>query len=245
MKRTIGMPGLGWLLRLPQMVAVALLFNLALPGLTLGARAAEAAGQVRVVAFGDSLTAGYGLAQADAFPVQLERALKAKGIGVEIVNAGVSGDTSGGGLQRLDWAVPPGTQAVILELGANDALRGIDPDLTKQALDKIITRLKARNIAVLVAGMRAPANWGPEYVVRFDALFPELAGRHGALLYPFFLEGVAGKAALNQGDGLHPTAAGIAEIVTRILPSVEKLIEAARSGSAGGTAGGATPASKS
>ena len=211
-------------LRLLHMVAAALLFNVA----ALPSRAQQGAPPLRIVAFGDSLTAGYGLGQSDAFAAQLERALQAKGHIVSVANAGVSGDTSGGGLQRLDWAVPPGTQAVILELGANDALRGIDPDLTRQALDTILSRLKARDVAVLVAGMRAPANWGPEYVARFDALFGELAAKHGALLYPFFLDGVVGRAALNQGDGLHPTAAGVGEIVTRILPSVEKLIAAAR-----------------
>lgn len=216
--------------RLMQMVAVVLLVNAVAVSAALSEppKSAEAARPLRLVALGDSLTAGLGLAQSDAFPAQLERSLRSKGYRVDVANAGVSGDTSGGGLQRLDWAVPQGTDAVIVELGANDALRGIDPALTRQALDKILTRLAARGIPALVAGMKAPANWGPDYVTKFDPLFAELAAKHGAMLYPFFLDGVVGRVDLNQGDGLHPTAAGIAEIVARILPSVEKLLAVAQ-----------------
>ncbi|SIR37640.1 arylesterase [Bosea sp. TND4EK4] len=179
---------------------------------------------LKLVALGDSLTAGYNLPASAAFPVVLEKALREKGVAVDIVNAGVSGDTTQGGLERLDWSVPDGTDGVILELGANDALRGIDPALPRQALEAIVTRLKARNIPVLLAGMYAPRNLGAEYTRRFDAIFPELAQRYGLVLYPFFLEGIAGDKALNQADGLHPTAEGVKVIVRNILPSVERFI---------------------
>jgi acyl-CoA thioesterase-1 len=206
--------------RVVQMVAAVVLFNLSAGG----AMAGDAVKPIRIVAFGDSLTAGYGLAPNDAFPVQLERVLRAKGYNIEIVNAGVSGDTTGGGLARFDWAIPDGTDAVILELGANDALRGIDPELTRKALDQILAKLKARNIKVLIAGMKAPSNWGADYVAKFDPIFPELAAKYGAKLYPFFLAGIAQRQDLNQSDGLHPTAKGVGEIVNRILPATEQLI---------------------
>lgn len=183
---------------------------------------------VKIVAFGDSLTAGYLLPPEDAFPSQLQAALKAKGLRAEVANAGVSGDTTAAGLERLDWAVPKGTDAVILELGANDGLRGLAPADARKNLDQIITRLKARNITVLLAGMRAPSNWGTQYARDFDGMFQDLADKHGLLLYPFFLEGVAMNAALNLDDGLHPNAKGVAEIVRRILPSVEELIARTR-----------------
>ncbi len=191
-------------------------------GSTVPSHAADA--PVRIVAFGDSLTAGYRLQPSQAFPVQLQAALKANGHDVEIANAGVSGDTASGGLERFDWAVPEGTEAVILELGANDALRGIDPKQTRASLDAILTKLKARNIDVLLAGMVAPRNWGEPYRAEFDVIYPELAKTHETLLYPFFLEGVATDAKLNLDDGLHPTAGGIGKIVERILPNVEELI---------------------
>lgn len=177
-----------------------------------------------MVALGDSLTAGYMLKPSDAFPEQLERALAAKGHAVEIANAGVSGDTSAAGLDRLDWSVPDGTEVVILELGANDALRGIDPGLTRRALEDIIVRLKARKIEVLLAGMSAPENWGASYSDAFNQIYVDLAKKHGLVLYPFFLEGVALKPDLNLEDGLHPTAKGIGEIVTRIMPRVEEVL---------------------
>jgi acyl-CoA thioesterase-1 len=183
---------------------------------------------VQIVALGDSLTAGFGLAAQDAFPAKLEAALRAKGHAVKVVNAGVSGDTASGGLGRLDWSVAPETDAVIVELGANDALRGIDPKVTREALDTILRRLKERNIPVLVAGMRAPRNLGEDYERRFNAIYPELAGKHGTLLYPFFLEGVATEARLNQRDGLHPTAEGVDAIVRAILPKVEELVRRAQ-----------------
>jgi acyl-CoA thioesterase-1 len=183
-----------------------------------------AAEPVKIVALGDSLTAGFGLPREAAFPARLEAALRAKGHAVEIVNAGVSGDTPSGGLARLDWSVPEGTDAVILELGANDGLRGIDPNVTRAALDGILRRLKERRIAVLFTGMHAPRNMGADYVRAFDAIFPQLAAAHDVVFYPFFLEGVVGDRALNQGDGIHPTAAGIETIVKRILPKAEELI---------------------
>jgi acyl-CoA thioesterase-1 len=179
---------------------------------------------LKIVAFGDSLTAGFGVPAEAAFPVKLAAALKAKGQNVEIVNAGVSGDTASGGLARVDWSVQDGTDAVILELGANDALRGIDPKVTRAALDSILKKFKARNIPVLLAGMRAPRNMGPDYAREFDAIYPEVAAAHGAIFYPFFLDGVATDAKLNQADGIHPTAAGVDVIVGRIMPKVEELI---------------------
>ena len=183
---------------------------------------------MKIVALGDSLTAGPGLPVDAAFPARLAAALKAKGIAATIVNAGVSGDTASGGLGRLDWSVPPGTEAVILELGANDALRGIDPAVTKTALDSILKKLKDRHIAVLLAGMRAPRNLGPEYVGAFDAIYPALASTHAVVFYTFFLDGVAGDPKLNHSDGLHPNAAGVDAIVAGIMPQVEKLIARAR-----------------
>jgi acyl-CoA thioesterase-1 len=183
---------------------------------------------VKIVAFGDSLTAGLGVPAEAAFPAKLAAALRAKGQNVEIVNAGVSGDTASGGLARVDWSVQEGTDAVILELGANDALRGIDPKVTRAALDSILKKFKTRNIPVLLAGMRAPRNMGPDYARQFDAIFPELAEQYDAIFYPFFLDGVATEAKLNQPDGIHPTAAGVDIIVGRILPQVEALIAEVR-----------------
>jgi acyl-CoA thioesterase-1 len=183
---------------------------------------------VTIVAFGDSLTAGLGLTASEAFPAQLQRTLEAKGIAATVVNAGVSGDTTSGGLSRLDWSVPDGTDAVILELGANDALRGVDPAVTRKALDAMLHRFQERRIPVLLCGMMAPPNLGAEYGRAFNAIYPELAASSGAILYPFFLTGVAADPKLNQRDGLHPTAAGVAVIVDRILPQVEDLIARTR-----------------
>jgi acyl-CoA thioesterase-1 len=173
--------------------------------------------------------AGFGLPANEAFPAQLERALKRKGQAVEIVNAGVSGDTASGGLARLDWSVPDGTDAVIVELGANDMLRGVDPKVTRGALGEIVRRLKARNIEVLLIGMRAAPNLGPDYGRAFDAIYPELAASQDVAFYPFFLDGIAAAAQLNQPDGLHPTAAGVAMIVARVLPKVEDVLLRVRS----------------
>jgi acyl-CoA thioesterase-1 len=181
---------------------------------------------VRMVVLGDSLSAGLGLSASAAFPARLQKSLETKGIEVDMINAGVSGDTSSGGRDRLDWSVPEGTEAVILELGANDALRGTDPAVTRAALSDILTRLKARKIAVLMCGMLAPPNYGAEYAARFNAIYPELSKSFGVPLYPFFLEGVAADAKLNQADGLHPTADGVDIIVKNIVPMVEALLGA-------------------
>ena len=180
---------------------------------------------VKLVVFGDSLVAGYGLPASAAFPVRLQAALAAKGRAIVIENAGVSGDTVQAGLDRLDWSIGEGVDGVIVELGANDALRGLDPARAKAGLDAIITRLKDRGIAVMLAGMRAPPNLGPDYAARFDAMFAELATKHDIVLYPFFLDGVAARRELNQNDGIHPTAEGVNVIVERILPTVERFLD--------------------
>jgi acyl-CoA thioesterase-1 len=178
---------------------------------------------IKLAVLGDSLTAGYGLPAA--FPVRLQKALAEKGIATDIHNAGVSGDTMSGGRDRLEWSIPPGTEAVIVELGANDALRGVDPGVARGALDDILTKLKARNIAVLLCGMYAPPNYGAEYTAKFNAIYPDLAKAHKVPLYPFFLDGVATDAKLTQPDGLHPTAAGVDVVVERILPTVEAFLK--------------------
>jgi acyl-CoA thioesterase-1 len=194
-------------------------------GMGFSARAQGAAMRpLKLVALGDSLTAGYGLPGEAAFPAVLERALRAKGYAVSIANAGVSGDTTSGGLARLDWSIPDGTDGVILELGANDMLRGIDPNIPRQALDEILARLRERGIPVLLTGMYASRNLGAEYVARFEAIFPDLAKKYGVPLYPFFLDGVAGVRELALPDGLHPTAKGVQVIVERILPTVERFV---------------------
>jgi acyl-CoA thioesterase-1 len=179
---------------------------------------------IHIVALGDSLTAGLGLAVKQGFVPRLQAALAAKGVVTDIANAGVSGDTASDGLARLDWSVPQGTDAVIVELGANDMLRGIDPRVTRNALDTILTRLADRHIAVMLCGMKAAPNLGAEYGKAFDSIYPDLSAKHGVLLYPFFLDGVAANAALIQTDGLHPNAAGVDAIVGRILPKIEELI---------------------
>jgi acyl-CoA thioesterase-1 len=183
---------------------------------------------VRIVALGDSLTAGFGLPADAAFPVKLEKALRAKGLAVEVVNAGVSGDTASGGLARLDWSVPEGTDAVLIELGANDMLSGGDPKVTRKALAEIVRRLGARRIAILLAGMRAAPNLGERYGREFEAIYSDLAAANDLLLYPFFLDGVAAESKLNQRDGIHPTAAGVDAIVARILPKAEELVTRVR-----------------
>lgn len=199
-------------------------FNLVIFAAAATAHAGQNGKPMRIVALGDSLTAGYDLAPSQAFPAVLEKALKARGHAVEIVNAGVSGDTTAAGLARFDWAIPSEADAVILELGANDALRGVDPAAARANLDKMLAALKNRNIEVLLAGMMAPRNWGEAYVAAFDAIYPELAAKHGAILYPFFLDGVAMDSGLNLGDGIHPNPRGVAKIVEGILPKVEELI---------------------
>jgi len=183
---------------------------------------------LRVVALGDSLTAGLGLPQDRAFPEVLEKALRAKGYDVEVSNAGVSGDTAADGLARYDWAVPEGADALIVELGANDMLRGLDPAAAKASLAQILARAKGAHVATLLAGMRAAPNMGADYQARFDAIYPDLANRFGVALYPFFLDGVAADPRLNQKDGLHPTREGVEKIVANILPAVEALLSGAK-----------------
>ena len=184
---------------------------------------------VKIVALGDSLTAGLGLPANEGFVPRLQAALAAKGVAVVIANAGVSGDTASGALARLDWSVPDGTDAVIVEIGANDMLRGIKPQVTRGALDTILQRLTGRHIAVLLCGMRAAPNLGADYGQSFESIYPELAAKYGTLVYPFFLDGVAADLGLLQKDGLHPNAAGVDVIVARILPKVEELVVHARS----------------
>ena len=185
-----------------------------------GMHHARAAAPIHIVALGDSLTAGYGLADKDGFVPRLQAALAKNGIAADIANAGVSGDTASDGLARLDWSVPQGTDAVIVELGANDMLRGIKPEVTRAALDAILQRLTARHIAVLLCGMRAAPNLGADYGQAFERIYPELAAKYGVLLYPFFLDGVAADLSLTQQDGMHPNPAGVGVIVQRILPKV-------------------------
>ncbi|RUW28379.1 MULTISPECIES: arylesterase [unclassified Mesorhizobium] len=191
-----------------------------------GAISSAHAGTFTIVGFGDSLTAGFGLGPGAGFTDRLQTALKAKGLDVTVANAGVSGDTTSGGLARLDWSVPDGTRLVILELGANDMLRGVSPDLAEKNLDAMLAKLKQRNIPVLLAGMRAAPNLGAEYQKAFDAIYPKLTAKYDVPLYPFFLDGVAGHPDLQLDDGLHPNPRGVDVIVERILPAVEKAIAA-------------------
>jgi acyl-CoA thioesterase-1 len=177
-----------------------------------------------VLAFGDSLTAGYGLPASQAFPARLQARLRSDGVDVKIVNAGVSGDTTTDGLARLDWALADKPQFVILALGANDALRGIDPKIVRANLDRMIAKIQASGAKVLLLGMVAPANWGADYARQFDQIFPDLAKAHDVPLYPFFLDGVAMNPALNQPDGLHPNERGVAIMVDHIAPLLARMI---------------------
>jgi acyl-CoA thioesterase-1 len=209
---------------LAHVVSMLLLVNALAFALNMSTARAETAKPLHIVAFGDSLTSGYGVRPKDAFPAQLQKQLKAAGHDVVVTNGGVAGDTTADGLKRLDWSVPDDTDAVILEFGGNDALRAVDPKETRTNLEKIIAALKNRNIPILLAGMMSPANWGDNYSDDFDKIFPDLAKEHGLVFYPFFLEGVALDAKLNQDDGMHPNGKGVGEIVKRIMPSVEELI---------------------
>lgn len=201
-----------------------LMFALMTVANAAAAQTQAAAKPIKLVVLGDSLSAGLGLAGQEAFPAKLKKALQDKSIAVDMINAGVSGDTTSGGRDRLDWSVPEGTEGVIVELGANDALRGIDPDLTRAALTDIVTRLQARKIAVMLCGMLAPPNYGGDYAARFNSIYPDLAKKFDVPLYPFFLDGVAADAKLNQADGIHPTAAGVDIIVGNIMPTAEAFL---------------------
>jgi acyl-CoA thioesterase-1 len=204
-----------WLL-LVQAVALAVVLAAASPG---------AARTIRLVVLGDSLTAGLGLPPGKAFPDRLQAALRARGWDVDVLNAGVSGDTAADGLARYDWAVPANADALIVELGANDMLRGLEPEATKKALSAILDKAHAARLPTLIAGMRAAPNLGAEYDRAFDVIYPALAKDHDVALYPFFLDGVAGDPKLNQADGMHPTAEGVDAIVERIAPSVEEILK--------------------
>jgi acyl-CoA thioesterase I len=181
--------------------------------------------EITILAFGDSLTAGYQLKPEDAFPAQLEMALRGEGYKVRVINAGVSGDTTAAGLARLDWSLQDGADAVIVELGANDALRGLPVADAKANLDAMLQRFSGKGMEILIAGMRAPGNWGRDYQQAFDGMFAELASKHGAALYPYFLDGVVINSPMVLPDGLHPSASGVAEIVKRILPAVTALVD--------------------
>lgn len=195
----------------------------------------EQLSQVKVVGFGDSLMAGYLLPANAAFPQQLEKALNDKGVEVSIENAGVSGDTTTGGLSRIDWSIPDGTDLVILELGANDALRGIQPDITEKNLDDMLARLKERGIAVILAGMMAPPNMGKDYAAKFNPIYQKLAQKYGVPLYPFFLDGVATKKELLLEDGMHPNEKGVEAMVANFMPTIEKsLSDVQNKGTSGG-----------
>ena len=196
----------------------------ALCGGMVSGSGSAAARTARILAFGDSLTAGFGLPRDQSFPAQLERQLRADGIDVRVVDSGQSGDTTAGGLARLDWSLADKPDLVILELGANDMLRGIDPATVRANLDATIEKIKASGAKVLLAGMRATPNWGEKYQKDFDRIYPELARTHGVALYPFFLDGVAMDPELNQPDGLHPNARGVAMIVERLAPRVADLL---------------------
>ena len=206
---------------------------LGLAALAVGSAPAASAADLTLLAFGDSLVHGYGLGAGDTFPEQLEAALRQEGHAVQVINGGNSGDTSAAGLARLDWALADAPDLVLVELGANDGLRGLDPTATEANLDAILGKLTERDITVLLAGMLAPRNLGAEYAEQFDSLYPRLAAAHDVALYPFFLDGVALEPDLNQPDGIHPNAAGVAVIVERILPHLLPLVEERAAGSSG------------
>jgi acyl-CoA thioesterase-1 len=194
---------------------------------TFGAAGAAPAAEtpVRILVLGDSLASGYGLEAGRSFPARLEEVLRQAGHDVRILNAGIAGDTTAGGLARLDWSLAAKPHAVMVELGGNDGLRGVDPRSTHANLDAILTRLKSRNIPVLLTGMIAPPNMGRDYGEAFNAVFSNLAKRHGVAFYPFILEGVAGRGDLNQDDGIHPNQSGVTIMVDRLVPHVVRLLE--------------------
>ena len=213
----------------PILMVMTILSWLMLPAAALAQQTAtppEAGETLQIVAFGDSLSAGYGVGPGESFPEQLQAALRDAGHDVSVANAGVSGDTTSGGLARLEWSVPQEADLVIVELGANDALRGISPEITERNLDQILAKLEARDQAALLAGMMAPPNMGPDYAAEFDGIYQRLADKYDVAFYPFFLDGVAAEPALNQDDGMHPNPEGVAVIVERILPAVTEALDA-------------------
>jgi acyl-CoA thioesterase-1 len=197
---------------------------LAAIGALMVATLPAASAPMKILALGTSLTQGYGLPPGTEFTTVLQEKLKTAGVDATIINAGVSGDTSADGLSRLDWSLADNPKAAIVELGSNDALRGLAPAQTEKNLAAILSRLKTAHVAVLLCGMRAPRNLGPEYVAQFDAIYPRLARLYGVLFYPFILDGVALNPKLNQADGIHPNPAGVRIIVGRILPDVLQLV---------------------
>ncbi len=205
----------------PRMVLYALALAIRLSCLSLAVQAGE---EIVLVTYGDSLSAGFGLRENQAFPAQLEKALRERGHNVKVINASVSGDTTAAGLKRFEWSFPKGAHGTILELGANDAMRGLKPGKTRANLDELLKRIKAKGVEPLLAGMLAPRNMGVEFSQKFDRIYPELADKHGVLLYPFFLFDVVGKRELNLDDGLHPNPKGVKKIVAQMLPMVEKLL---------------------
>jgi acyl-CoA thioesterase I len=218
----IASPGLIWTRLL--VFATAAIVTFCAASVRVQAETAQDSREIVLLSFGDSLMAGYQIPIDKAFPAQLEAALREKGYPVRVVNSGVSGDTAANGLARLDWSLNEKVDGAIVEFGANDALRGIDPKVTEPSLDEILKALKEKRIELLVAGMEAPRNWGKDYDDAFRAMYPRLAAKYGALLYPFFLKDVATVRPLNIADGLHPTPEGVAVVVRNILPEVEKLI---------------------
>ena len=213
----------------PILMVMTILSWLMLPAAALAQQTTtppEAGETLQIVAFGDSLSAGYGVGPGESFPEQLQAALRDAGHDVSVANAGVSGDTTSGGLARLEWSVPQEADLVIVELGANDALRGISPEITERNLDQILAKLQARDQTALLAGMMAPPNMGADYAAEFDGIYQRLADKYDVAFYPFFLDGVAAEPALNQDDGMHPNPEGVAVIVERILPAVTKALDA-------------------
>lgn len=202
----------------------AALLQIAVIALSLTTAGMVQAEPLRLVGLGDSLMAGYQLPATDSYTAQLEKALKDKGLDIVIENAAVSGDTTSGGLARADWSVPDGTDGVILELGANDALRGIAPEDSEKNLDAMLTRFKERGIAVMLVGMLAPPNMGEDYAARFNPVYKRLAEKYDVLLYPFFLDGVVTEERLKLSDGMHPTGEGVGVMVSHSLPIVEKFV---------------------
>lgn len=221
----------GWASRSRPILGVFAFVALFVAG--IGVAGAKDAQTLRILALGTSLTQGYNLPPGTDYCAVLQAKLRARGHSVTIINAGVSGDTSAGGLSRLAWLLEDPVDAVIVELGSNDALRGFDPGETSRNLDSILSTLKARGLPVLLAGMKAPRNLGPEYIAAYDPIFPALAKKHGVLFFPFFLEGVAAQPKLNQKDGIHPNEQGTQVIVRNILPQAEKLVAAAKAKPAG------------